>query len=131
LLLEVERYVEHILNTILKSKNLFQHSQFLIDNAKEHLIKSVDYVSYGMTDILDLGELDIAQCESLFATHGAAKEALIDVVKEFWKATIFFFFKLCCHFYLYVFNFSLVTLINIIRQVIRHLMKILWLLEVI
>ena len=88
-LLEVEKYVEHILNTILKSKNLFQHSQFLIENAKEHLIKSVDYVSYGMTDILDLGELDITQCESLFATHGTAKEVLIDVVKEFWKAIIF------------------------------------------
>ncbi|CAI2180055.1 6001_t:CDS:10 [Funneliformis geosporum] len=82
---EVERYVEHTLNTILKSKKLFQHSQFLIENAKEHLLKSVDYVSYGMTDILDLGELDIAQCENLFVTHGAAKDALINVVKEFWE----------------------------------------------
>jgi len=84
---EIEKYVEHTLNIILKSKNLFQHSQFLIENAKEHLLKSVDYVSYGMTDILDLGELDITQCESLFATHGAAKEALVDIVKEFWKTS--------------------------------------------
>ncbi|PKC75818.1 hypothetical protein RhiirA1_436013 [Rhizophagus irregularis] len=84
---EIEKYVEHTLNTILKSRNLFQHSQFLIENAKEHLLKSVDYVSYGMTDVLDLGELDIAQCESLFTTHGAAKEALVDVVKEFWKTS--------------------------------------------
>jgi len=38
-----------------------------------------------MTDTLDLGELDIAQCENLFATHGATKEALVDVVKEFWE----------------------------------------------
>lgn len=86
--------MEHTLNTILKSRNLFQHSQFLIENAKEHLLKSVDYVSYGMTDVLDLGELDIAQCESLFTTHGAAKEALVDVVKEFWKVIINFKFYL-------------------------------------
>ncbi|CAG8769626.1 9106_t:CDS:2, partial [Funneliformis caledonium] len=57
----VKKYVKHTLNTILKSKKLFQHSQFLIKNAKEHLLKSVDYVSYGMTDNLDFGELDISQ----------------------------------------------------------------------
>jgi hypothetical protein len=84
--------VEHTLNIILKSKNLFQHSQFLIENAKEHLLKSVDYVSYGMTDILDLGELDITQCENLFASHGDAKEVLVDIVKEFWKAINFKFY---------------------------------------
>ncbi|GBC05869.1 hypothetical protein RclHR1_06490004 [Rhizophagus clarus] len=84
---EIENYVEQTLNTILKSRNLFQHSQFLIENVKEHLLKSVDYVSYGMTDVLDLGELDVTQCENLFVTHGSAKEALIDVVKEFWKTS--------------------------------------------
>lgn len=91
------------MNTILKSRNLFQHSQFLIENAKEHLLKSVDYVAYGMTDVLDLGELDVTQCENLFATHGAAKEALIDVVKEFWKAIINFNF-IFASIYNYEFN---------------------------
>src|SRR6266498_4064552 len=99
ILTEVEKYVEHTLNIILKSKNLFQHSQFLIENAKEHLLKSVDYVSYGMTDILDLGELDIAQCENLFATHGAAKEVLVDIVKEFWKAINFKFIAINIYYY--------------------------------
>ncbi|CAG8469022.1 1642_t:CDS:10 [Racocetra fulgida] len=57
----VEKYIEHTLNKILKARNLLQHSRFLLENAKEHLLKSVDYVSYGMSDILDLGELDVSQ----------------------------------------------------------------------
>ncbi|CAG8667598.1 24821_t:CDS:10 [Dentiscutata erythropus] len=82
---EVEKYIEHILNKILKAKNLLQHSRFLLENAKEHLLKSVDYVSYGMTDTLDLGELDVSQCVALFTSHGSFKESLIEVVKEFWE----------------------------------------------
>ncbi|KAF0436082.1 Trafficking protein particle complex subunit 10 [Gigaspora margarita] len=82
---EVEKYIEHTLNKILKSKNLLQHSRFLLENAKEHLLKSVDYVSYGMSDTLDLGELDVSQCVALFTSHGSFKESLIEVVKEFWE----------------------------------------------
>ncbi|CAG8497762.1 1816_t:CDS:10, partial [Acaulospora morrowiae] len=81
----IEKFVAHTLNNILKSKNLLQHSRFLLENAKEYLLRSVDYVSYGMTDALDLGELDVTQCEILFASHGAFKESLIEVVKEFWQ----------------------------------------------
>ncbi|CAG8593544.1 17516_t:CDS:10, partial [Cetraspora pellucida] len=82
---EVEKYIEHTLNKILKARNLLQHSRFLLENAKEHLLKSVDYVSYGMSDILDLGELDVSQCVALFTSHGSFKESLIEVVKEFWQ----------------------------------------------
>ncbi|CAG8680991.1 30910_t:CDS:10, partial [Racocetra persica] len=82
---KVEKYIEHTLNKILKARNLLQHSRFLLENAKEHLLKSVDYVSYGMSDTLDLGELDVSQCVALFTSHGSFKESLIEVVKEFWQ----------------------------------------------
>ena len=116
--------MEHTLNTILKSKKLFQHSQFLIENAKEHLLKSVDYVSYGMTDTLDLGELDISQCENLFITHGVAKDALVDVVKEFWEVITFFFIAVMMSFRFLRFTFILMIMI---RQATKCLMKKLWL----
>ncbi|CAG8441735.1 2761_t:CDS:10 [Diversispora eburnea] len=60
-LIEVEKFVEYNLNKLLESKNLLQHSRYLLENAKEYLLKAVDYVTYGMTDVLDLGELNIVQ----------------------------------------------------------------------
>ncbi|RHZ81350.1 hypothetical protein Glove_121g72 [Diversispora epigaea] len=82
---EVEKFVEYTLNKLLESKNLLQHSRYLLENAKEYLLKAVDYVTYGMTDVLDLGELNLVQCESLFMAHGVFKDSLIEVVKEFWQ----------------------------------------------
>ncbi|CAJ0841033.1 1182_t:CDS:10 [Entrophospora sp. SA101] len=81
---EIEKYAEYILNKILKSKDLLQHSRFVIDNAKNLLLKYIDFVSYGMTDSLDLVDLDIELCEKIFSNHGNNKEDLIDVIKEFW-----------------------------------------------
>lgn len=81
----MENFVEHTIIKLLESKNLLQHSRFLLENAKEYLLKSVDYVTYGMTDVLDLGELNMQQCENLFMSHGVFKDSLIEVVKEFWQ----------------------------------------------
>ncbi|KAG9285997.1 hypothetical protein G9A89_022673 [Geosiphon pyriformis] len=82
---EIEHFIKHTLDKILKSKNLLQHSTSVTENINDHLMENLDYHWYGMSDFLELGSFDPVLCHKLFNNHGDVKEELVNIVSEFWK----------------------------------------------
>jgi len=71
-----------------------QHADFVFENIRERFLELLDYHSYAIRDILDLGELDIVGCEQLFQSHGDVKGELVNAVREFWEVS-FLVFCMC------------------------------------
>ncbi|KAG0243649.1 hypothetical protein BGX31_010433 [Mortierella sp. GBA43] len=83
----VEKALASIVETSLAKAHLEQHALFLTMHLKNHLLKSVDYMAYGMSDELELPPLDVASCESVLAYHDPkTRETLIGVLKELFTA---------------------------------------------
>ncbi|KAG0203033.1 hypothetical protein BGX28_004559 [Mortierella sp. GBA30] len=80
---EVEKALTSIIEADLAKAKLEQHASFVISHLKSHLLKGVDYMSYGMSDELELPPLDIASCETIFSYHDQkTREILINIVKD-------------------------------------------------
>ncbi|CAG8600462.1 3900_t:CDS:2, partial [Paraglomus occultum] len=82
---EIQHFAKEKLHDVLKSYNMSQHSDSVFENIRERFLELLDYHSYGIRDILDLGELDIVGCEQLFQNHGDVKGELVNAVREFWE----------------------------------------------
>ncbi|KAI8636445.1 Cullin family-domain-containing protein [Parasitella parasitica] len=82
--------VENSLQIMLKNKlqelNLQQHLPYVFQKVKEAFLGSVDYSSYGLTDVVHLDDFDVELCES-FLLHRdlKTKVQLLDAIEEFFE----------------------------------------------
>lgn len=70
----------------LKQLSLEQHLPYVFEKAKEAFLTSIDYSSYGLTDVVHLDDFDAELCES-FLLHRdlKTKVQLLDTVEEFFE----------------------------------------------
>lgn len=70
----------------LKGFGLEQHLPYVFEKVKEAFLTSVDYSSYGLTDVVHLDDFDAELCES-FLLHRdlKTKVQLLDLVEEFFE----------------------------------------------
>lgn len=87
--LEVERALTSIVESDLAKAQLDQHASFLTMHMKNHLLKGVDYMAYGISDELELPPLDVASCEAILASHDPKiRETLIGVLKDLFSVRL-------------------------------------------
>jgi hypothetical protein len=69
--------------------SLEQHSPYVFERVREAFLSSVDYASYGLTDVVHLDDFDAELCES-FLLHRdlKTKVQLLDLIEEFFEVTI-------------------------------------------
>ncbi|KAF9438535.1 hypothetical protein BGZ76_007066 [Entomortierella beljakovae] len=80
---EVEKALTSIVEADLAKVQLEQHSSFIVSHMRSHLLRSIDYMAYGMSDELELPPLDVPSCESILAYHDAkTREILIGILKD-------------------------------------------------
>ncbi|KAG0265540.1 hypothetical protein BG011_004568 [Mortierella polycephala] len=80
---EVEKALTSIVEADLVKAQLEQHVSFVNMHMKNHLLKSVDYMAYGMSDDLELPPLDVPSCEAILTYHDPkTRETLIDILKN-------------------------------------------------
>ncbi|KAF9178014.1 hypothetical protein BGZ51_008181 [Haplosporangium sp. Z 767] len=80
---EVEKALTSIVETDLVKAQLEQHVSFVNMHMKSHLLKSVDYMAYGMSDDLELPPLDVPSCEAILAYHDPkTRETLIGILNN-------------------------------------------------
>ncbi|KAF8934989.1 hypothetical protein BGZ58_005309 [Dissophora ornata] len=80
---KVEKALTSIIEADLVKAQLEQHASFVTMHMKSHLLKGIDYMSYGMSDELELPPLDIASCEAILAHHDPkTRETLIGILKD-------------------------------------------------
>lgn len=70
----------------LKEVNLAQHLPYVFEKVREAFLSSVDYSSYGLTDVVHLDDFDAELCES-FLLHRdlKTKVQLLDLIEEFFE----------------------------------------------
>lgn len=70
----------------LKELNLEQHLPYVFEKVKEAFLSSVDYSSYGLTDVVHLDDFDAELCES-FLLHRdlKTKVQLLDLIEDFFE----------------------------------------------
>lgn len=70
----------------LKPFSLEQHLPYVFEKVKDEFLKSVDYASYGLTDVVQLDDFDAELCES-FLLHRdlKTKVQLLDLIEEFFE----------------------------------------------
>ncbi|KAF9585067.1 hypothetical protein BGW38_004020 [Lunasporangiospora selenospora] len=79
---EVEKALSTIISGEMVKAQLEQHTLFVTSHLKKHLLRNVDYMAYGMSDVLELPPLDVSSCEAYFAYHDAkTREILIGILK--------------------------------------------------
>lgn len=63
-----------------------QHLPYVFQKVKEAFLGSVDYSSYGLTDVVHLDDFDAELCES-FLLHRdlKTKVQLLDAIEEFFE----------------------------------------------
>ncbi|KAG0027108.1 hypothetical protein BGZ82_009144 [Podila clonocystis] len=84
---EVEKALTTIVEADLNKAQLNQHSSFVSSHLKSHLLRDVDYMAYGMSDELELPQLDVTSCETIFAYHDVKiRETLIGILKDLFSA---------------------------------------------
>lgn len=73
----------------LKPFSLEQHLPYVFDKVKEAFLTSVDYASYGLTDVVQLDDFDAELCES-FLLHRdlKTKVQLLDLIEEFFEENV-------------------------------------------
>ncbi|KAG0746394.1 hypothetical protein G6F57_006570 [Rhizopus arrhizus] len=86
---EVENSLENMLRQRLKPFSLEQHLPYVFDKVKEAFLTSVDYASYGLTDVVQLDDFDAELCES-FLLHRdlKTKVQLLDLIEEFFEENV-------------------------------------------
>lgn len=85
---EVEKALTTIVEADLNKAQLNQHASFVSSHLKSHLLRGVDYMAYGMSDELELPQLDVASCEAIFAYHDAKiRETLIGILKDLFSVS--------------------------------------------
>lgn len=84
--IEVENSLQIMLRNKLKELNLDQHLPYVFQKVKEAFLGSVDYSSYGLTDVVHLDDFDAELCES-FLLHRdlKTKVQLLDAIEEFFE----------------------------------------------
>lgn len=88
----MERALTSIVEADLAKAQLEQHASFTVLHLKNHLLKGVDYMAYGMSDELELPPLDVPSCETIFAYHDPKiREILIGVLKDLFSVCLY-----CC-----------------------------------
>lgn len=83
---EVENSLQAMLKNKLKELDLDQHLPYVFQKVKEAFLGSVDYSSYGLTDVVHLDDFDAELCES-FLLHRdlKTKVQLLDAIEEFFE----------------------------------------------
>ncbi|KAI7870261.1 trafficking protein particle complex subunit 10 [Spinellus fusiger] len=83
---EVETSLEAMLRHKLEEHHLGQHSAYVFLQVQEKFLQSVDYASYGLTDVVHLDNFDAELCES-FLLHRdlKTKVQLLDLIEEFFE----------------------------------------------
>lgn len=83
---EVENSLQLMLGNKLKELDLDQHLPYVFQKVKEAFLGSVDYSSYGLTDVVHLDDFDAELCES-FLLHRdlKTKVQLLDAIEEFFE----------------------------------------------
>lgn len=86
---EVEASVGKMLEKKLEEHNAIQHYTYIFSKIKEAFLSSVDYTSYGLTDVVHLDDFDAELCESFLLNRDLkTKVELLDLIEEF--------FEVCC-----------------------------------
>ncbi|GAA5815085.1 hypothetical protein MFLAVUS_008591 [Mucor flavus] len=83
---EVENSLQLMMKEKLKELNLEQHLPYVFEKVKEAFLSSVDYSSYGLTDVVHLDDFDAELCES-FLLHRdlKTKVQLLDLIEDFFE----------------------------------------------
>ncbi|OBZ90744.1 Trafficking protein particle complex subunit 10 [Choanephora cucurbitarum] len=83
---EVETSLQMMMEHTLKKFNLEQHVPYVFQKVKEAFLGTVDYCSYGLTDVVHLDDFDAELCES-FLLHRdlKTKVQLLDLIEEFFE----------------------------------------------
>ncbi|OAD74957.1 hypothetical protein PHYBLDRAFT_186589, partial [Phycomyces blakesleeanus NRRL 1555(-)] len=83
---EVETSVEVMLKRKLDEHKLSQHATYVFSKVREKFLQSVDYASYGLTDVVHLDNFDAELCES-FLLHRdlKTKVELLDLIEDFFE----------------------------------------------
>ncbi|CEP10929.1 hypothetical protein [Parasitella parasitica] len=83
---EVENSLQIMLRNKLQELNLEQHLPYVFQKVKEAFLGSIDYSSYGLTDVVHLDDFDAELCES-FLLHRdlKTKVQLLDAIEEFFE----------------------------------------------
>ncbi|KAI9486248.1 MAG: trafficking protein particle complex subunit 10 [Benjaminiella poitrasii] len=83
---EVENSLEIMLAEKLKEFQLDQHTPYVFQKIKEAFLSSVDYSSYGLTDVVHLDDFDAELCESFLLNRDLkTKVQLLDLIEEFFE----------------------------------------------
>lgn len=84
--LEVESSLQVMMKEKLKELSLEQHLPYVFEKVKEAFLSSVDYSSYGLTDVVHLDDFDAELCES-FLLHRdlKTKVQLLDLIEDFFE----------------------------------------------
>ncbi|CDH50087.1 hypothetical protein RO3G_08432 [Lichtheimia corymbifera JMRC:FSU:9682] len=83
---EVEASIGAMLQKKLQENDSAQHFSYIFSKVKEAFLSSVDYVSYGLTDVVHLDDFDAELCESFLLNRDLkTKVKLLDMIEEFFE----------------------------------------------
>ncbi|KAI8148730.1 trafficking protein particle complex subunit 10, partial [Fennellomyces sp. T-0311] len=83
---EVEASISAMLEKKLQEKHASQHFDYVFSKVKEAFLSSIDYVSYGLTDVVHLDDFDAELCESFLLNRDLkTKVELLDLIEEFFE----------------------------------------------
>ncbi|KAI9499327.1 trafficking protein particle complex subunit 10 [Zychaea mexicana] len=83
---EVEASIGAMLERKLQKHHASQHFTYVFSKVKEAFLSSIDYVSYGLTDVVHLEDFDAELCESFLLNRDLkTKVELLDLIEEFFE----------------------------------------------
>ena len=86
---EVEASIGAMMEKKLAQHHATQHFTYVFSKVKEAFLSSVDYVSYGLTDVVHLDAFDAELCESFLLNRDLkTKVELLDLIEEFFEVNI-------------------------------------------
>lgn len=89
MIIEVEASIGAMLQKKLQDNDCAQHFSYIFSKVKEAFLSSVDYVSYGLTDVVHLDDFDAELCESFLLNRDLkTKVKLLDIIEEFFEVSI-------------------------------------------
>ncbi|RKO85193.1 hypothetical protein BDK51DRAFT_27961, partial [Blyttiomyces helicus] len=84
---EIETYILTLLDTLLESRNLRKYSGFLTHYLRDHVLSDLDFIAYGMRDVVHLEPFNRAPLEGLLTSEEAqVREELVDLMDGFLKS---------------------------------------------
>lgn len=85
----MEASIGAMLQKKLQENDSAQHFSYIFSKVKEAFLSSVDYVSYGLTDVVHLDDFDAELCESFLLNRDLkTKVKLLDMIEEFFEVGI-------------------------------------------